>query len=277
MGVFGQDEGISGLLRFRHDLDWRGGDVANSEVRLIYGRNPVMECLKADSERIEKVWVLDQMDKTGRLLVAELRKAGLKPLTASRQELGNLVKTAEHQGFVAQAKEIPTASLNRLYREKTKGLKVLILPQIQDPGNLGALLRTADQLGMDLVIVGSKGSASIQLASVAKSSAGAVEHVRIVETSRPEKMLDELVEKDFELIGLETEGTHGPLFAHPRNPEKNVALILGSEGFGLPEAVSSRLHGIYQLPQEGKVNSLNVSAAGVCAMLWLGGHTGGRA
>jgi 23S rRNA (guanosine2251-2'-O)-methyltransferase len=239
------------------------------EKRFIYGRNPVAEALACNDGRLEEVFFFPKMDKAGRLLLQECRKQHVKVHECGdRQELFRLCGAKEHQGFVGKAAGLKNASLNHIYKNKSEGLRVLMLSSVQDPHNLGAIIRNCEHFGLDLLILGTKGSCSRQLGSVAKASAGAVEHQAVLETSRPELVAEELVEKNFVLYGLDNHASSN-LFEKKPASDENVCLLLGSEDAGIRLSLEKKLKEKVLIPRFGTVNSLNMSAASVVGAIWL--------
>lgn len=236
--------------------------------RIIYGRNPIREILKADPSRIFLVYCQPDLDKEGRKLVASVRMHKIPVETCDKTNLGNLCKVRQHQGVAARVTEIKNASLNQLWRSKSEGLSILLLSSVQDPGNLGAVIRSAEHLGIDLLILGSKESCSVQLGSVAKASAGAVEHLPILSSSNLPKVLEELKEKNFRIIGLEA-GAGQNLFTQDREANQNICILLGSEGFGIKKKLEKYLDQTVHIPGVGFTESLNLSAASLAGVLWL--------
>jgi len=238
--------------------------------RIIYGRNPVNEALRADPSQIFLVYAQKDLDKEGRRLIARVRAQNIPVETCEKSDLGNLCKVRQHQGIAAKVTEIKNASLNHLYREKSQGLKVLLLSSVQDPGNLGAVIRSCEHLGVDLLIVGSKESCSVQLGSVAKASAGAVEHLKILSSSNIPKVAQELKDKDFRLIGLDAHAERN-LFHLPADPNQNLCLVIGSEGFGIKKNLEKFLDLSVHIPRFGLTDSLNLSAASLTGIFWMKG------
>lgn len=238
--------------------------------RIIYGRNPVFEALSYGQERVLFVSCSDNLDKNGRRLYEKIKSLRIPHKIADKHELFNLCSSTDHQGFVAQTTLVPNASLNRLFTQKKTGLRVVMLARIKDPRNLGSILRNCEHFGLDLVIVDGKGACNIQSAVVAKASAGAVEHQKILVSSRLEAVCDELSEKGFQIYGLDG---HAPenIFTKSCHTDDNICIILGSEGEGIPGGLSKRLHASFHIPRQGKVDSLNVSSASIIAALWLQG------
>ncbi|MBW7876036.1 MAG: 23S rRNA (guanosine(2251)-2'-O)-methyltransferase RlmB [Candidatus Cloacimonetes bacterium] len=236
--------------------------------RLIYGKNPVAEALVAN--HLIEVFAMTSNDKTAKELLHKIRMAKIPLQMVDRHILGNMAQTGQHQGFVAYAEPLQNASLNRICSDKPKGVRVLLLSNIQDPGNLGAVIRNCEHFGIDLLVIGSKGSCDWQLPSVSKASAGAVEHQKIVYTSRPEKVMEELKEKGFSIYGLEAD-VRDCVTSIKAGADANLCMVLGSEGEGISLAVESRVDQLLSIPRNGLVNSLNVSAASVVASMWLRG------
>jgi len=244
-----------------------GGDGA---CRLLYGVNPVLEALRA-RHRVEAVWVLEGKHAvTGRLdkMLATLDTPPPVERVSAR-ELQRLARTGEHQGLVARAALLPGASLRRYVAEGHERPLVLLLDGIQDPGNLGAIYRVADAAGVGLVFIPSSGSASHQLASVAKASAGAVEHVPTVVVSKLKSAVEELKGHGFRVYALEAGRKSIPIDAVEASGP--VALIIGSEGRGVGHALGGLADGYVELPMRGRVNSLNAATATAVAVYAIAG------
>ena len=231
---------------------------------MIYGRNPVKEALRGPY-RVLEVHFQKGLDKEGRKLVDTIRKMKVPYSQKEKHDLGNLAGSREHQGFVAEVEELKNSSLNRLYFERSKGLRVLMVTQVQDPGNLGAVVRNCEHMGVDLLILGSKGSCSNQLGSVAKASAGAVEHQAILISANLPKVISELKEKEFRVYGLVGESGED-IFDLALIDEENVCFVIGSEGFGIKQNIEDSLDALVHIPRRGKVNSLNLSSASMVAL-----------
>jgi tRNA G18 (ribose-2'-O)-methylase SpoU len=245
----------------------------NNEIRIIYGRNPVSEALSYGKERVHFVYCADNLDKNGRKIYEKAKAARIPGKFVDKHELFRLCNSTDHQGFVAEATPVQTASLNRLFAEKKTGLRIIMLARIKDPRNLGSILRNCEHFGIDLVIIDGKGSCNPQSSVVAKASAGAIEHQKILVSSRLEKVCEELAEKNFRIYGLDGNAENN-LFTTPKIPEENVCIILGSEGEGIPGSLGKKINSLFHIPRFGRVDSLNVSSASVAASLWLSGYIG---
>ena len=236
----------------------------DTTIRLIYGRNPIREALISETVGVETIYAAKGQDKIGRQLLTLARQKGVKLHDCSKAKLFELTQTKQHQGFAAYCDPIQTFDLLATIKKSKKKLKILVISQVHDPGNLGAVIRNCEHCGIDLLVLGSKGSCSIQLASVAKSSAGAVEHMPIALSDDLIHDLHQIKDQGVECIGLDM-NTSQELMQLPR-PTGHRALVVGSEGFGLSGNIQSALHTLVKIPATGRVNSLNLSSASMVAI-----------
>lgn len=237
-------------------LDSRG-------LRTIYGIHPVSEALKADRT------VHELLVKTGGQGLAKQVDPKRRAKTVKflpPEALAKLAGSEHHQGVVARTDPLGNASLNHLVRTKGEALFVLLLDGVQDPQNLGAVIRVADCVGVDLVVVPAHDAASVQLGSVAKASAGAIEHVNLLVVADLKTVLDEMKEHGFTRLGLEAEEGESLMAGKPKFP---LALVLGGEDRGIKTRVRAACDRLVHLPMHGRVNSLNVSAAAAAAAFWV--------
>ena len=234
------------------------------EWRWLYGANPVLEAILGKND-ITTVWIQKGKKHLRKRLDKVLKASGRKVQVAEvpAQELQKLCRRGDHQGFVAKVAPIANSSLSGLMKDKGN-LFVLLLDGIEDPQNLGAIYRVADAGGVDLVFLPAKGSASHQLSSVAKSSAGAVEHVPTVVVGKLKKAVDELKEQGFKIYALE--GSPKGKSPQELDCSRPMALIIGSEGRGVSTTLAQKADALMSLPMCGKVNSLNVATATAVAV-----------
>ena len=225
---------------------------------IIYGINPVLEALRAG--RVTEVRVGERGG--GRLpeVLALARDQGVRVRRVPVEALERASQRGVHQGVVADIDDAPSYSVDDLVRGAAGTPLLVVLDGIEDPHNLGAILRTADAAGVDGVVRQTRRSAALAGAA-AKASAGAVAHVRIAEVVNIARALDELKEAGVWTVGLSAEaGTpYDALdFTVPS------AIVLGGEGSGLRRLVRERCDFLAVIPMRGHVSSLNVSvAAGV--------------
>ena len=231
----------------------------------IVGRNPVIEHLQHEAQEIEKIWIAEgTIHSRIRRIIAMAGEAGVPIKRCTRRELDRIEPALPHQGVIALVN--PTryndlqSILAKIERSKHNALLVM-LDNIQDPRNLGAILRTADAVNADAVLIPKNRAAGITPA-VHKASAGASTHIPIVRVTNVAHTLDTLKNAGIWVAGAATGDASGPYTdADFRVP---LCLVLGSEGKGIRRLVTQKCDYLVYLPMLGKIESLNVSvAAGV--------------
>ncbi len=232
---------------------------------VLYGVHSVAEALKAGRRRFDHVLVAAERhdDRLARL-VADCRQAGVRVRQEPREHLTHLAGTAAHQGVVALVRPKEILTIEDLFEapDPSKSRLLLALDGVEDPQNLGALLRVADGAGVDGVIVTERRAAPLSPVAV-KASAGAVEHLRIARVVNLVRALEELKEKNIWVIGLDERGeTDYDRF----DLTGNCALVLGREGAGLHDLVKRTCDHLLRIPMAGGVSSLNVSTAGAVVL-----------
>jgi 23S rRNA (guanosine2251-2'-O)-methyltransferase len=225
---------------------------------IIYGINPVTEALRA--ERVRELRVGERSDERVRELLA---LAAERHIRVRRVPTDALVKDARggvHQGVVADVEEVKDYSLEDLVKGATGPPLLVVLDGIEDPHNLGAILRTADAVGVDGVVMQDRRSAALGGAA-AKASSGAVAHVKVAQVVNIARAIDELKELGVWSVGLAGEAPNSYDAIDLTVP---TALVLGAEGTGLRRLVREKCDFLAAIPMRGHVGSLNVSvAAGV--------------
>jgi 23S rRNA (guanosine2251-2'-O)-methyltransferase len=228
----------------------------------IYGINPVLEALRAGRVTALRVSTRARSGEHARLaeLVKLAESSGVPIRRAGPDELDRFANRGPHQGVVADVQDVRTFSVEELVAGAKGAALIVVLDGIEDPHNVGAILRTADAAGADGVIRQSRHAARLDGAA-AKASAGAVSHVRIAEVVNIARAIEEL-----KAAGIWTVGLAGD--APRRYDELDLtlptALVLGAEGSGLRRLVRERCDWVAAIPMGGHVDSLNVSvAAGV--------------
>ena len=209
---------------------------------ILYGRNPVQEALRAGRRRVLRVWATDALD-------------GVDVTRASAEELERLCGSPDHQGVVAEAEPYPYADEGTLLAGDDA--LVLVLDQVQDPHNLGAVARVAEAAGASGIVIPERRAAEVTPA-VCKASAGAVEHLPIARVRNVADWLGEAKE-----AGAWVYGADAAASVSWDSPDwtGRVVLVLGSEGSGLRPRVASACDELVSLPVRGKVGSLNVGTA----------------
>lgn len=232
-------------------------------MALLHGINPVIEALRANPEKIERICV-ERGQKNPRVQeIVELARQ--KRVRISFEDKAWLDRKAEgqrHQGVLCYAAEMKTHSVEDLVDQaKSPGLLV-ILDGIEDPHNLGAILRSAEAAGADGVFVPQHRSAGLS-ATVVKASAGAASHVKLARGANISQLIELVKKKGFWVAGLDAEAGR-PIWETDLTVP--IALVLGSEGSGLHRLVKQKCDFLVSLPIRGMVSSYNVSVAAGIAL-----------
>ena len=229
---------------------------------IIAGRNCVKEAL--NSGRAIEAVLIARGNKTGSCtaIVAQAKDKGIPVKEVDSKKLDFLCGGAVHQGIAAMAavKEYSTVEdIFAVAEERGEPPFIIVLDEIEDPHNLGAIIRTAECTGAHGVIIPKRRSAGLSY-TVGKSSAGAVEYVHIARVTNIPSIIDELKERGVWVFGADMDGED----SSKTDLTGAVALVIGNEGKGIGRLVSSKCDGILSLPMKGQINSLNASvAAGV--------------
>ncbi len=234
----------------------------------LYGRQAVREALRAARRPVFLLRVAEG-SQAGGTLSEILDLARKRKIPVERVSRSSLDKIGDgHQGVALQAGSYPLAALDDIWARPGKGGGAplfLLLDQIQDPQNLGTLLRTAEAAGVDGIVLPPHRAAGITPA-VVNASAGAVEHMRIAQANLAQA-ITELKERGVWVIGLDARPEAKPLFdAEWDGP---IALVVGSEGEGLRPLVRKSCDWLCRLPMAGKIGSLNAAIAGSIALYFV--------
>jgi 23S rRNA (guanosine2251-2'-O)-methyltransferase len=225
---------------------------------LIFGINPVIEALKAG--RVARLRVADHGGPRIREILDLAAAARVEVQQVGRPILDHAAHGGAHQGVVAELEQPREWSPTDLVREAPGPALVVVLDGIEDPHNVGAILRTADAAGADGVIRQTRHAAALGGAA-AKASAGAIAHVRVAEVVNIARAIEELKAAGVWTVGLAADGDRRYDLLDMTMP---TALVLGAEGTGIRRLVRERCDWLVSIPMLGHVDSLNVSvAAGV--------------
>jgi 23S rRNA (guanosine2251-2'-O)-methyltransferase len=236
-------------------------------MEVLYGVHPVEEAVKAGRRRFDQVLVArERHDERVERLVELCRAAGVRVRQESREQLTLMAQTPAHQGVVAMVHPQEFLAIEDLFEagaaKAGAARLVLALDGVEDPQNLGALLRVADGAGVDGVVLTERRSAPLSPVAV-KASAGATEHLRIARVVNLVRALEELKRQNLWIIGLDEKGTSD----YDRfDLTGNCVIVLGREGAGLHELVKKTCDHLLRIPMAGGVSSLNVSAAGAVVL-----------
>lgn len=232
-------------------------------MNYIYGLVPVLEAMRAQKRRILKIYLLSG-GQQARLdeLTTTAKKSGVILEKRDRKSLDELTNGANHQGVVAVLDQ--SLQYKNLYTDTDEILDSLsdlpllvLLDGIEDPHNLGAILRVCEGAGVDGVFIPEHRAASLN-ETTAKTSAGAVEYVRIAKVTNLVPLIDQLKDRGVWIVGAEGNGDSVYTEFDFKVP---LAIVMGSEGKGIRRLVRERCDAIVSIPMNGHLNSLNVSVA----------------
>jgi len=231
---------------------------------VIFGIHAVEEALSARGRGFDYVAVASGRGDSRIQRIAQLcRAAGVPLRTMPRDQLTRLARTANHQGVIAVTAEKQYGDLEDvLARRRGQHAFVLLLDGIEDPHNLGAIIRTAEGAGADGVILPERRAAGIT-GAVVKASAGASEYLPIARVTNASRALEELKSRNLWTVGLDERGDK---LYDQLDYKMDCALVLGAEGHGLHEQLRKRCDFLVKIPMLGKVPSLNVSVAAAIVM-----------
>jgi 23S rRNA (guanosine2251-2'-O)-methyltransferase len=232
---------------------------------VIYGRQAVLEALKA-GERIEKIFLLHGAHGSSVENIRALaRQHGVPVVVVDKLKMQQLSPQATERGVVALVSEkqfVEISDLLQAARHKGEPPFLLVLDEIEDPHNLGALIRTAECAGMHGVVVPKHHSAPIT-ATVEQASAGATAHIAIAKVTNIAHTLDELKKNGVWIVGTDAGGDRAYYEVDLQGP---LALVVGNEGKGIRRLVKEKCDFLVRIPLYGKIASLNVSVAGAIVM-----------
>ena len=238
-------------------------------MEVLYGLHSIEEALRAGRRRFDHVLVANERhDNRLEKLVQQCREAGVRVRQESRDQLTAVAKTPTHQGVVAIVRPQEFLTIEDLFETpndragESQRRLILALDGVEDPQNLGALLRVADGAGVDGVVLTERRSAPLSPVAV-KASAGAVEHLRIARVVNLVRALEELKEHHLWIIGLDERGEAD---YDQFDLTGDCVLVLGREGAGLHDLVRRTCDHLLRIPMAGGVSSLNVSAAGAVVL-----------
>ena len=231
---------------------------------LIFGVLPVLEALRAENRRIEKIFVADGVKEKRLFEILDLaQRKGVQYQKIPRENFSRYVENgANHQGvfaFVAAADYVDADELLDEIYAKENALLV-VLDGVEDPRNLGAILRGVECAGADGVFIPERRAVGLT-ETVAKSSAGAIEYVKVAKVANINRLIDRLKEHNIWVIGA---GGEAETDYTDWDWTRSSALVLGGEGKGLHRLVAEKCDALVKIPMLGRIESLNVSvAAGV--------------
>jgi 23S rRNA (guanosine2251-2'-O)-methyltransferase len=231
-------------------------NLDNQRNDIIAGRNPVMEAIRS-GRSIESILVA-KGERSGSVvaIIAKAKQKNIPVKDVDSKKLDFLAKGVNHQGIVAQCavKEYSTLEdIFALAEERGESPFIIVLDKIEDPHNLGAIIRTAECAGAHGVIIPERRSAGLSY-TVEKTSAGALEYMPVVRVKNISAVLQKLKDKGIWVYGADMDGEHYKKV----NFDGAVALVIGNEGKGISPLVAKDCDVIVSLPMKGKINSLTL-------------------
>ena len=230
------------------------------ESNYIEGRNPVLEALKAGRE-IEKI-IIAKGTKEGSInkIVGIARDKNIMIQNVDRSKLDSMSDTNAHQGVIAIAASYTYKTVEdilELSRVKGEAPFIIVLDEIEDPHNLGAIIRTAECAGAHGVIIPKRRSVGVT-AIVAKTSAGAIEHLPVAKVTNISATIEMLKKENIWVYGADVEGEN---YYYEKDLRGPIALVIGNEGKGMSRIVKEKCDFLIKIPVLGNVSSLNASVA----------------
>lgn len=232
---------------------------------VIYGIHPVSEALKSRGRSFQYVAIAkDRMDPRVQRIIEDCRESGITVRFLPRDFLDRTANTNMHQGVIAVTSKKEYLDLEDLLEKKRgENAFIVVLDGIEDPHNLGALIRSADGAGVDGVVIPERRAVGVT-GTAMKASAGAAEYVPIARVTNISRSIEDLKQKhNVWTVGLDERGSQN---YDELDYNMNLALVLGAEGKGLHDLVRKKCDLLVRIPMAGEVASLNVSVAGGIVM-----------
>ena len=230
----------------------------------IIGRNPVLEAIKANRE-IEKIFI-KKGGAEGSIvsIIKKAKEAGIIVTEVDKQKLDSMAEGGNHQGIIALAAVCEYVSVKDILdaaREKGKPPFVIICDKITDPHNLGSIIRSANCVGADVIIIPKRNSVGLN-SVVAKTAAGAIEYTPVARVTNIARTIDELKDEGLWIAGADMDGSK----MYQTDLKGAIGLVIGSEGEGISRLVKEKCDFIVSIPMYGDINSLNASVAAAVLM-----------
>lgn len=242
----------------RHERNEKSSKDENVKSDLILGRNPVIEALKAD-KLIDTIFVNPEATGSISLICKMAKEKGILVKQVNEMKLNNMAGGASHQGVIAMgacAEYVDVEDILKIAQDKNEDPFIIICDEIEDPHNLGAIIRTAEAAGAHGIIIPKRRSASLNH-TVFKTSAGAASWLPVARVANLAAAIDQLKDN-----GVWIYGTDGAGESYDKvSMTGPVGLVVGSEGFGMGRLIKDKCDFLLSLPMAGKITSLNASVA----------------
>lgn len=218
---------------------------------IVYGRNVAKEILK-NNKKIDKIIIQEDFNDNSIISLIEKRK--IEPIRMNKKEFSRFDKYS-HQGIILYIEDFKYSELEEFIDDENA--KIVILDHLEDPHNLGAIIRTCEAAGINGIILPKDRSVSVN-STVMKTSAGALENVKIALVTNLNQIIKKLKDKGFWIVGTDMENS---VDYREIDYSGKIALVIGSEGFGMSESIRKSCDFVARIPMNGKINSLNASVA----------------
>lgn len=218
---------------------------------IVYGRNVAKEILK-NNKKVEKIILQDSFDDKEILSLIENRKINVNKL--SKKEFSKFDKYS-HQGIILYIEDFKYSDIDDF--EDNESSVVVILDHLEDPHNLGAIIRTCEAAGVDGIIIPKDRSVEVN-STVMKTSVGALENVKIAKVVNLGQAIKKLKDKGYWIVGTDLENSTD---YREIDYSGKIGIVIGSEGFGMTKNIKDSCDFIARIPMHGKINSLNASVA----------------
>jgi 23S rRNA (guanosine2251-2'-O)-methyltransferase len=248
----------------RRKDDERGQANEDSE-NMVFGRNSVMEAIRS-GRTVDKIFVA-KGDREGSIVrvIAMAKENGITAVEAEKAKLDSMTRSASHQGIVAITTEFSYCEPEDILeyaKEKEEKPFIIVIDGINDPRNLGAIIRTANAAGVHGIILPKRGACGLT-ATVYKTAAGACEYMKIARVVNIAETIEFLKENNVWIYGTDGAAENDIYQTDLRGA---VALVMGDEGTGLSRLVRERCDHLIKIPMAGEITSLNISVAAAVAM-----------
>ena len=237
-----------------------------SNLNFIYGRNSVFEAVSKSFNRINKIIIAKNTTNDVKINeIIDLAKSNGIVFQIVPKERFVTYSDVNHQGVIAFVSPVEYTDFYEFLEQKKQGFsRVVVLDGIEDPHNLGAIIRTSACAGFDAVIIPSRRNAQVN-ATVEKTSAGAINHIPLIQVNSLSNAIDKLKDNDYWIIAADAHGTHNYFDVDYTN--MNFALIMGGEETGVSKNNMKKSDFVVKIPMLRNFNSLNVSNA-ACAIIY---------
>ncbi|MDQ0856764.1 MULTISPECIES: 23S rRNA (guanosine(2251)-2'-O)-methyltransferase RlmB [Bacillaceae] len=225
----------------------------------IIGRNTVIEALKS-TRNVYKIWMAENSVKgQAQQIMVLAKEKGISIQSVPKKKIDQMVE-GNHQGVVAQVAAYEYSEVDDILKaaeDKNEAPFILLLDEIEDPHNLGSIMRTADATGAHGIIIPKRRAVGLT-ATVAKSSTGAIEYIPVARVTNMARTIEELKERGVWIVGTDAKGSDDYRSMDGKMP---LGLVIGSEGKGMGRLVKEKCDFLVNLPMAGRVTSLNASVA----------------